>query len=54
MEVRNLLEKNGGADIQIIAKIENSEGVENIDEINEGIRQGKHFGASFQDAGSYL
>lgn len=33
IEVRNLLEKNGGADIQIIAKIENSEGVENIDEI---------------------
>lgn len=33
MEVRNLLEKNGGEKIKIIAKIENSEGVENIDEI---------------------
>lgn len=31
--VRNFLEKNGGNDIQIIAKIENGEGVENIDEI---------------------
>ncbi len=33
LEVRNLLEKNGGQDIQIIAKIENAEGVEHIDEI---------------------
>lgn len=31
--VRNILEQNGGRDIQIIAKIENQEGVENIDEI---------------------
>lgn len=33
MEIRNLLNKNGGSDIRIIAKIENSEGVENIDSI---------------------
>lgn len=33
MEIKNLLEKNGGSSIQVIAKIENSEGVENIDEI---------------------
>lgn len=33
MEVRSLLEKNGGESIKIIAKIENAEGVENIDEI---------------------
>lgn len=33
MEIRSLLEKNGGADLQIIPKIENREGVDNIDEI---------------------
>ncbi|MDK2799733.1 MAG: pyruvate kinase [Clostridiales bacterium] len=33
LEVRKLLERNGGANIQIIAKIENSQGVENIDDI---------------------
>lgn len=33
MEVRSLLEKNNGGKIQVIAKIENAEGVENIDEI---------------------
>lgn len=33
IEIRNLLDKNGGSDIRIIAKIENNEGVENIDEI---------------------
>lgn len=33
LEIRKLLDKNGGKDIRIIAKIENSEGVENIDEI---------------------
>lgn len=33
MEVRSLLEKNGGKKIKVIAKIENAEGVENIDEI---------------------
>lgn len=33
MEIRELLEKNGGSDIQIIPKIENQEGVDNIDEI---------------------
>ena len=33
LEVRHLLEKNGGHDINIIAKIENAEGVENIDSI---------------------
>ncbi len=33
LEIRNLLEKNGGSSVQIIAKIENAEGVENIDDI---------------------
>ena len=33
MEIRSLLEKNGGSSIQIIPKIENQEGVDNIDEI---------------------
>ena len=32
-EIRQLLDENGGSDIGIIAKIENAEGVENIDEI---------------------
>lgn len=33
LEVKQLLERNGGSDINIIAKIENAEGVENIDAI---------------------
>lgn len=33
MEIRKLLEDNGGSDIKIIAKIENQEGVDNIDDI---------------------
>jgi pyruvate kinase len=33
IDIKTVLEKNGGQDIQIIAKIENGEGVENIDEI---------------------
>ena len=33
MEMRRLLNENGGKDIRIIAKIENAQGVENIDEI---------------------
>ena len=33
LEVRQVLEKNGGKSIQIIAKIENESGVNNIDEI---------------------
>lgn len=33
LQLRKLLEKNGGADIKIIAKIENKQGVDNIDDI---------------------
>ncbi len=33
LEVKQLLERNGGRDINVIAKIENAQGVENIDEI---------------------
>ena len=33
LEIRSLLEENGGSDLQIIPKIENREGVDNIDEI---------------------
>ncbi|MDS9471737.1 pyruvate kinase [Sporosarcina pasteurii] len=33
MEIRSLLEGNGGEEIQIIPKIENEQGVDNIDEI---------------------
>jgi len=33
MEIREILESNGGAHLQIIPKIENQEGVDNIDEI---------------------
>lgn len=33
LQVRQILDQNGGEDIQIIAKIENSEGVNNIDAI---------------------
>ncbi|MCM1246287.1 MAG: pyruvate kinase [Roseburia sp.] len=35
MQIRKLLDENGGEDINIIAKIENAEGVERIDEIIE-------------------
>lgn len=35
IKIRQILEENGGSDIQIIAKIENREGVNNIDEILE-------------------
>lgn len=35
MQIRKLLDENGGRDINIIAKIENAEGVERIDEIIE-------------------
>lgn len=35
LEIRELLENNGAADIAIIPKIENQEGVDNIDEILE-------------------
>lgn len=33
LEIKQLLERNGGRDINVIAKIENAQGVENIDEI---------------------
>lgn len=33
LAIRRVLEENGGADIQIFSKIENNQGVENIDEI---------------------
>ena len=42
--IREILEENGGGDIQIISKIENREGVDNIDEIIdlcEGIMIGR-------------
>ncbi|WP_434357040.1 pyruvate kinase PykF [Parasalinivibrio latis] len=35
LEIRELLEANGGSDIKIISKIENQEGVDNFDEILE-------------------
>lgn len=35
MEIRNLLEENNAGHIQIISKIENQEGVDNLDEILE-------------------
>lgn len=35
LQLRRLLDKNGGGDIKIISKIENLQGVENIDEIIE-------------------
>lgn len=35
LQIRKLLDENGGRDINIIAKIENAEGVENIDDIIE-------------------
>ena len=34
-QIRKLLKENGGEDIRIIAKVENAEGIENIDEIIE-------------------
>ena len=43
-EIRKILEDNGGEDVQIISKIENREGVDNIDEIikmSDGIMVGR-------------
>ena len=36
-EIRDILEKNGGQDIKIIAKIENQQGVDSIIEVADGI-----------------
>lgn len=44
IEIRKILERNGGEDIQIISKIENREGVDNIEEIvemSDGIMVGR-------------
>ncbi len=44
IEIRKILENNGGEDIQIISKIENREGVNNIDDIislSDGIMIGR-------------
>lgn len=44
LEIRKILESNGGDDIKIISKIENLEGVQNIDEIidvSDGIMVGR-------------
>ena len=44
IEIRKILEDNGGEDVQIISKIENREGVDNIDEIikmSDGIMVGR-------------
>ena len=35
LQIREILDQNGGKDIDIIAKIENAQGVENVDEICE-------------------
>mgnify|MGYP000624081668 CR=1 FL=1 len=35
LEIRKILDENGGRDINIIAKIENQQGVDNIDSIME-------------------
>ena len=35
LEIRKILEENNGEHIEIISKIENQEGVDNIDEIIE-------------------
>src|SRR5690606_12185992 len=35
LEIRELLEREGGSEIQIIPKIENQEGLDNVDEILE-------------------
>ena len=37
LQLRKLLEKNGGEDIKIISKIENAQGVANIVEVSDGI-----------------